>query len=1175
MRGIAALGLWITAAVSGGPRGRASGQFGSGFAEARLLSELLCSHGTAKRISGNEFRIDLEGPPTASVALLARTEGRYAFARDGSRASALNLNGTALYDGSPSTGGANGEHWLHENVAVSMRWDGLSDSQELVSRQREIPLPDDLSERIVDLSLRQRRPLAAAKASDGASVNVTVAGGGEAPVEVVTESYKVRIKPSQVLPTFYLRSIEGYDEETGANVLVKPSFFLPSVENTVFEIYADPASAHLQLRVECSHNAVTKIDNRVVPQDKGFVRITRDKTRHTQLLSVSCDDSRINTKTNAKSKTSNGGIGGMVTRSFAIQIMSDPNEIQPPRLLVPSAGGECKFDAEKQRYECPSGRPRPGTSPAVSGDSASRHLRLLSLNDPTIKYLAVSADNTVAVRLANGIISIPFELPATSLFSKRPTLFLRAIAGRKSATWPIAFDQQSSASTAGFRWLGFFINSVLSLLALAFFLVLGVAGLSSIGYPLGATEILSSLAFLIQFLIFTTQIFTDQQTAALNGDTLNGGSDSGILAAIARPMRHLTLFAPLPSFLSSRLLSKLLNLDDNNTWDSGAIPGDVLDVRNAFGALFYACALFGLLLIARALTAFKFAVLQRDHTVPHRLAWGNYESHVMHFLVFPVFVAGAVILSAPLSAVSYTGKAAAGLVIFASLLFLGLFSVAVASVVRSEKVVWAWEQSVREDGPLEDEGGRWMDVTNDQLLTQPTNRSLCRTLFPFMWVSAVADIVPQTLPARPGMSHYPPKIFSAAPHKQLADYVNTKNPFMVTVLRTRSPKSIFSSRHLVAGLFRTKWLDVLMTYEALTNLVSLPTPRSTVPLLIKIGQLAGPITHGYLAFFFDGVRAPFVRIGDSFYRLAVGLAVGLAISSQLPKCHALSFFTITLLSLILFAYILSTRPYSRVLENHLVAVTLAVIAVASASFAGFAALARNPQTLTAAALYLVVLACLTLSAYSLFVTATFATALLMPPLDESRFLHRLANCSLSLASSTHKLDLHEVPASTKFALHEFHADLDLSARMGKTKLSSLRRNLPCADASAGAPKQTRFQIRPFKLARILPTLTLSADAILRACRNRDLPAPALIVYAPSEDPAQTFCHRSFTQEQVNDAQSLVAELQSFFLHELSLPASQAHQISTYIAKQKLTRKNAIAVLKLNVFSDDRNVLLCN
>ena len=142
-------------------------------------------------------------------------------------------------------------------------------------------------------------------------------------------------------------------------------------------------------------------------------------------------------------------------------------------------------------------------------------------------------------------------------------------------------------------------------------------------------------------------------------------------------------------------------------------------------------------------------------------------------------------------------------------------------------------------------------------------------------------------------------------HKEAA-YPLAKNPQIVEVTRSRAPGGPCKGQRLVAGLLRTQWLDVLFTYQGLNRFhsqVNHDTGSFSIPLIAKTSQLSGPIASGKNAFFYDGARIPFIRIGDFLYRILIGAFVGIALASEGYKVDAAMFSFIALLSAAFLSYV--------------------------------------------------------------------------------------------------------------------------------------------------------------------------------------------------------------------------------------------------------------------------------
>lgn len=272
--------------------------------------------------------------------------------------------------------------------------------------------------------------------------------------------------------------------------------------------------------------------------------------------------------------------------------------------------------------------------------------------------------------------------------------------------------------------------------------------------------------------------------------------------------------------------------------------GDASDLSNAYGCLFWSSIIFGVVMIVHAVVVSKFKCANRQSTFPHRLLFGNWESRCLHWLAFPVATASGMVLSHPDSTVGW--KSVAGSAIGLYFIWGGTIFALLKSAVSARSVIWVWQNSAREDGELEDEAGYWSDMTCDQLLTQPVNRSLFKWFFPWRWVSTVADVDPVNISPRmfsrgdeENEGLYPVNEYSRA-HKE-GNYPLGKNPKTVDVFRTMMPSTFCPGQRLIAGLLRTSWLDVLFTYEGLTkfhtHIIKDSGRDFAVPLTVKTCQL--------------------------------------------------------------------------------------------------------------------------------------------------------------------------------------------------------------------------------------------------------------------------------------------------------------------------------------------------
>lgn len=297
-------------------------------------------------------------------------------------------------------------------------------------------------------------------------------------------------------------------------------------------------------------------------------------------------------------------------------------------------------------------------------------------------------------------------------------------------------------------------------------------------------------------------------------------------------MKWVTLYWPLPwrSYQQNGSLSQ---------W------GDVSDVTNAYGCLYWSLMILTVLTAIHAAIVFKFKCINKNSTFPHRIGFGNWESRCLHWLAFPVATASGMILTHPEATVIW--RAIAGLTLGLYFIWTIVIFASIRSSISSKKVVWVWHNSAREDGELDDEAGYWSDVICNQLLTQPVNRSLFKWFFPWRWVSTVADVDPVNICPRMftrgdeenGIVYAPNEYHRA--HKE-GSYPLGKSPKTVDVYRTMRASSLCPGQRLISGLLRTSWLDVLFTYQGLTKFHSFMAEESrrefVVPLTVKTCQLS-------------------------------------------------------------------------------------------------------------------------------------------------------------------------------------------------------------------------------------------------------------------------------------------------------------------------------------------------
>lgn len=364
-------------------------------------------------------------------------------------------------------------------------------------------------------------------------------------------------------------------------------------------------------------------------------------------------------------------------------------------------------------------------------------------------------------------------------------------------------------------------------------------------------------------------------------------------------MKWVTLFWPLP-FRIDDLKFDTSSKNNHIEFPHFALPnrlGDLADLESAYGCLFWSSVIFASFIFVHLCVIIKFKFCHRRSTFPHHLSFGNWESRCLHWLSFPVSVASGLILGhsqaiLPMKIVAFS-------ILSAVLMWISIIAVNLSrTICKGKRVIWMWQNSMREDGQLEDHvSGCWTDVWCDQLLTQPVNRSLCKWVFPWRWVSTVADVHPvriahtqrafqrqQQYQQQEQQQRYQKrqqqqnnrnfgvkfedddeaeeelqnnseyKFFDKSFLRQMlfgpnqyqishkpTMYPLGKNAQLVDVYRTVKPNKICPGQRLITGLMRTQWLDLLFTYEGLTvyhsNLVADTGKFSDVPLTVKACQL--------------------------------------------------------------------------------------------------------------------------------------------------------------------------------------------------------------------------------------------------------------------------------------------------------------------------------------------------
>ncbi|EZG51528.1 putative transmembrane protein [Gregarina niphandrodes] len=784
-----------------------------------------------------------------------------------------------------------------------------------------------------------------------------------------------------------LKYFDGYDS-TGEGLLLRA---LDPKEPTVQQAFISPNATKFTLNLECAPGQQLYVDG--VKRKPGDFTFKKDGSRHRQVVEVVCED---------RSVASSSGLPDRQKNVFLVSANYPVSEIPMPDLLLNEIGIECESNSQTKKINCP--------DPKLEDKMATVTPAKLKGD---IMYTLHTSDNSVNLRLLDGKKSLPFKY--------NHSYYLTANAGTESVTWPVSFGGSFGSSLL--YLVGAFIGLSLLLLVLAMLLVVGGAEVFGLGRPLGTTEIASMLALVIQFFTF--------------GNKLRG---SAPMESLATPTKWVSLFWPAPQITNSFNYSRVATdfgggASHQPVFSKGyglrlwgdSVMGDVTDVRNAWGCLFWALAFLIALCLLHAAILGGMAQRKNDlFTIPHRMKFGNWEHRALNLLCFPLAMAGTLCILHPQSTVLWAvagGAVLVGLAIWV----LGALA-AVASAVRSGEVTWVWEHSVRETGPTRKREleGYWSDLECDQLLTQPVNRGLLGNCFEYRWVSTVADIKPTTISAYETTSsrhsysssaeesglNPVPKLKKA---HRVAGYPLAKNPQVVLVEQARKPCVCFRGDSLVAGVLRTKWLDILFTYEGLTKFLEADQAETPVPLLVKTHQLAGPITNGANAFFFDGARVPFIRVAETLWKLAMGVLLGVACTAEADRTGTVCYIAVALLSLGMCGYVLGTKPYTRHLDNLTVASTAGVLGAAAAAYTVYT---YNHKSCLADLFLLLSTVCATLLAlYAVWIITSIVSAVLCPPMDESRFLEKLANCTVIVTTPDHQDD-YQMTGYSKYAARD-------------------------------------------------------------------------------------------------------------------------------------------------------------
>eukprot|EP01069_Polyplicarium_translucidae_P004942 Polyplicarium_translucidae@DN2691_c0_g1_i1.p1 len=902
-------------------------------------------------------------------------------------------------------------------------------------------------------------------------------------------SYYVSVEQSQA-PLTVLKSLSGSDE-WGNTVLIEP---ITTQDDATYIAYVHPDANTVMLTTQCASPDWVTINGKTVANGLA-VPIPREKHRHKQTLEVACGEGH--------------SFGQLYVRRYMLGIVSDypKSDLSPPPIFVDDVGLDCKFDDKRQAYDCPNPKSHDGKT------------RVIGFINPTVRYTVESPDKAVEVRVLDQLPTIPFTY--------RSDLNLIATAGRETAVWPLHFNAPLAGGSM--RVIGWILSVLLLLLLLALGVVLSLSNMFGLGSPWGASEIANTLTFICQYFCFA--------------NFLRG---SNLLTDMTESLKWTTLFIPLPWETRWKSATAALSLYRSYSPDMTHYPGDVNDVHNAYGCLFWSMAIFVMAVAVHGIVTLKFVLFEPNSTFPHRLLMGHWESRILHLLAFPAVTAASMIIATRGTALVW--KALALATISALLVWVTTSFFLVRNAVVNKKVTWVWNASVREDGELEDESGYWSDVICDQLNTQPVNRSLFKSIFPWQWISTVADveqvnISPQLFSrgddmesVRSAHTLYPARAF-----RDGTDYPMGKNPKTVEAYRTRAPGLFCPGQRLISGLLRTQWLDMLFTFEGLskfhTEVVKTSGDDFVVPLTVKTCQLQGPITTGRYCFFFDGARVPFIRVLDTSFKMVVGMFLGVALATKSNFLDAICLGAGALLAFGCLFYAATTSPYSRRVENWLLCMVFAAVGLSAVAFGVTALTGQRITILADIFLWFTAIVCIILALYSCVVTFSVFSAISCAPLEETRFLEKLANCSVTISDHGEGWAV-DMPAYNKYGARDVKAQCNIVA-------------------------EGRVHVVMYPSGEE-PSMEFDVEEVKQACRTGALQHPVVVVYAPGSD-----AKLSYRYANVYDRNGIAGRVSSFLAADM-VTRSCADVVGRQVAYQVESRGRDRTVVAVTVIPPKGN-----
>jgi len=199
----------------------------------------------------------------------------------------------------------------------------------------------------------------------------------------------------------------------------------------------------------------------------------------------------------------------------------------------------------------------------------------------------------------------------------------------------------------------------------------------------------------------------------------------------------------------------------------------------------------------------------------------------------------------------------------------------------------------------------------------------------------------------------------------------------------------------------------------------------------------------------------------------------------------------------------------------------------SLAFASFSFQEGRSSTIVDVLLWVTIIVCFFLAAYSLVITFSVFAAVICPPLDETNLLEGLCNVEVTLAD------------------HERGWSVSM---MGYNKFESQDYKAVCLPDGVSLRPTAEF-----------PVLEFGVEDFARACRSGSIKAPAACIYATSTEGSLGYRH--FNMYDRNATGQLVA-----FLQEEESTAAIAKSVASNISRQLEGTGRKVAIITVVVNS---------